>query len=858
MAKKVAFLSDYHFTGSWAQLHTDVHDRILAENPNYIIGAGDVADSGTTAQYGYYNSNISSYAGFHAKTLPTAGNHDDASGNLNNWWSTFGSGSGAYAYGTSASAPWYSTDIGGWHCISLFIYPGSPSYATGSAQYNWLVADLAAVPSGTPILGFWHMPRFSIDKTHGDNKPDGTSGNPATERANAASVAPIWDLFQDAGADLILNGHCHINQAFPRMNSNATLNSASGIQELATSGMQNRSLDLTYSIATPTYYSGSVAGERAIIVLTLRATSQGDADTGYDWKYVNVASGATMASGSEVSHKSAGSGPSLRHYRIGTLPDNPATGGQEITENSGTVDSRLHDGVFWIINDNGGSPLWAVDYGSPANYTETPWPDVTTDAPQLGFRKQFTVTGTGGVTPTGTGQWEDLAYDDRPGKNHIYVANCGNNGYVSTDKTFWLWQIPEPTSLTSPNTVGSVAATKGWAVKWPASMHTGSTGVDCEAFVVVPVDIPAYGVQAGTVCFFPKQGESDKAMFCMPGRPEDLTGGQGIVYTLVKKGPSLNWYGKATRADWVPDGSELIVANDPGFGASATEKHQFYGGPAESNSAYVYDGQTLAVKRKQEIVLAWGQGRYNAGNYDGSYGNESLHFSKESTVDNQTIYVGVDSGASAENNDVAKTEYSTGSSPPPPPPDPDPLNVMKIKSGGVWISATVWADPANKVVVPPTTNLLANPSFEIGGAANWDAALTHTITTATNTFHEGSTTGVFTAVSPTGNATLYSDPEVLPTLEGTYSANVWVKWKTGGPRNIRLDIQWEDSLGSTAPFNSAQGSSTPTNTSTWTNLTVTGAVAPAGAVYAKLRVVAISPLNNEQYYIDDCELTDDS
>src|SRR5687767_4556689 len=70
-----------------------------------------------------------------------------------------------------------------------------------------------------------------------------------------------------------------------------------------------------------------------------------------------------------------------------------------ISESSGLVASRRHDGVFWTVNDSGNAPvLYAITREGKA-IAEFP-----VDAKNV--------------------DWEDLAIDDA---GHLYVADVGNN-----------------------------------------------------------------------------------------------------------------------------------------------------------------------------------------------------------------------------------------------------------------------------------------------------------------------------------------------------------------------------------------------------------------------------------------------
>ncbi len=94
---------------------------------------------------------------------------------------------------TSARRPaqpgkgYYSFDVGStWHVVVLNSNCDVVSCAAGSAQEQWLRADLAAT-SRPCVIATWHHPRFSSSYS---NTP----------------VAPFWNALQDYGAELTLAG----------------------------------------------------------------------------------------------------------------------------------------------------------------------------------------------------------------------------------------------------------------------------------------------------------------------------------------------------------------------------------------------------------------------------------------------------------------------------------------------------------------------------------------------------------------------------------------------------------------------------------------------------------------------------
>jgi hypothetical protein len=126
-------------------------------------------------------------------------------------------GAGYYAYfGAAAGTPgkgWYSYDLGYWHVVAL---NGECSYVggcgAGSAQEQWLKADLAAHPSKC-TLAYWHEPKFS-----------------STDPTNTAPFQAFWNDLYAAGVEVVLNSHFHNYERFAPMNPSGVADSK-GIRE---------------------------------------------------------------------------------------------------------------------------------------------------------------------------------------------------------------------------------------------------------------------------------------------------------------------------------------------------------------------------------------------------------------------------------------------------------------------------------------------------------------------------------------------------------------------------------------------------------------------------------------------------
>ncbi|HEX8157410.1 MAG TPA: Ig-like domain-containing protein [Solirubrobacteraceae bacterium] len=207
---------------------------------------------------------------------PAAGNHEYYSTTrpatcpvASNYFGYFGAAAG------DPSKGYYSFDIGAWHVIALNSTDansaGCPivSCATGSAQEQWLRADLAAHPAAC-TLAYWHHPLFS-------SKPAGV----------AAVTRSFWNALQDFGADVVLNGHVHNYERFNPQRPDGTADSA-GIREFVV-GTGGHSLESTVVIGSPPALNSAFGTQTfGVLELTLKST-------GYDWRFVTAAGQTPVA-----------------------------------------------------------------------------------------------------------------------------------------------------------------------------------------------------------------------------------------------------------------------------------------------------------------------------------------------------------------------------------------------------------------------------------------------------------------------------------------------------------------------------------------------------------------------------------
>jgi hypothetical protein len=235
-----------------------------------VVTLGDnVYDSGTATEY--TNCYGPSWGRHKTRTKPTPGNHEYGTANASGYYGYFGSLAG------DPSKGYYSYDLGNWHIIVLNSNSDcvAISCAAGSAQEQWLRADLAAHQT-VCTLAYWHHPRFNSGAAHG----------------NDVKVAPFWSALYDLNADVILNGHEHVYERFAPQSPTAVADNARGIRQF-TVGTGGRS-HYTFGTIQPNSQArdGNTYG---VLKLTLHATS-------YDWQFVPVAGGTFTDSGTGQCH----------------------------------------------------------------------------------------------------------------------------------------------------------------------------------------------------------------------------------------------------------------------------------------------------------------------------------------------------------------------------------------------------------------------------------------------------------------------------------------------------------------------------------------------------------------------------
>jgi PKD repeat protein len=332
--------------------------NLLDGIPGQVFTAGDNAyDNGSTADYA--NCYDPTWGRHKARTRPSPGNHEYNTPGAADYFTYYGAAAGPSGLG------YYSYDLGAWHIISL---NSNITMSAGSAQEQWLRADLAAHPAQC-TLAYWHHPLFNSGSTNG-NRP---------------AVQPLWQALYDAGADVVISAHEHVYERFGPQTPAGVADPQYGIRQF-TVGTGGAGL---YGFGNPLPNSevrNSVT--RGVIKMTLRAN-------GYDWQFIPIAGQTFTDQGTASCHGAPGQPP----------PNTPPTAAfnQTCTDLACTFTDQSTDaegpiaGWSWTFADGGTATTQnpAHTYAAGGSYTVTL---IATDAGGLQATTQRVVV----VTPANT------------------------------------------------------------------------------------------------------------------------------------------------------------------------------------------------------------------------------------------------------------------------------------------------------------------------------------------------------------------------------------------------------------------------------------------------------------------------
>ena len=153
---------------------------------------------------GYTECYEKTWGRFIDKTFVIPGNHDYENNGESNYFKFFGAKANPDGKGTG----YYRIDQSGW---TMFALNSNIDASAASAQALWLKQELATAQPC--VAAAWHHARFS-------SAPDGDN----------ASMTAMWDILDQAKADVVLQSHEHQYERFGPMMSDGTLPATGGLR----------------------------------------------------------------------------------------------------------------------------------------------------------------------------------------------------------------------------------------------------------------------------------------------------------------------------------------------------------------------------------------------------------------------------------------------------------------------------------------------------------------------------------------------------------------------------------------------------------------------------------------------------
>jgi hypothetical protein len=236
-------------------------DLLLANPAAAVLALGDLQyNSGSLSAFqSIYGP---SWGRLKAITKPVLGNHEYGQSGAGGYFSYFGAASTPLEPGCVKSCKgYYSFDVGTWHVVVLNTectrIDGGAGCAVGSAQEQWLKADLAGNPKAcTMVLG--HRPRWS------------------SNGFASSDIAPLMDVMYSNGVDLYLSGHSHSYERFAPQNPAGARDDAAGVREFVVGTGGRDSSGFGTTAANSELRKNKIFG---VLKVSLGAGS-------YDWSYL--------------------------------------------------------------------------------------------------------------------------------------------------------------------------------------------------------------------------------------------------------------------------------------------------------------------------------------------------------------------------------------------------------------------------------------------------------------------------------------------------------------------------------------------------------------------------------------------
>ena len=233
--------------------------QLLDNIPGTVFAIGDNAyKNGTYTEY--VDCYDPSWGRHKSRTRPVPGNHE---------YNTSGA-AGYFQYFDNIPS-YYAYDLGSWRIYAL---NSEIDVSAASPQIAWLMDDLAANPNQC-VLAYWHKPRWSSGSEHGSDP----------------ALQTMWQIFHDAGAELVINGHDHNYERFAEMDAAGTAVSP-GLREFVVGTGGAGLYEFNTPLKTSEVRDNSTFG---VLKLTLH-------ETGYDWEFIPTTGSTFTDSGSGTCH----------------------------------------------------------------------------------------------------------------------------------------------------------------------------------------------------------------------------------------------------------------------------------------------------------------------------------------------------------------------------------------------------------------------------------------------------------------------------------------------------------------------------------------------------------------------------
>jgi 3',5'-cyclic AMP phosphodiesterase CpdA len=174
----------------------------MEEQPALVIHTGDITHLSKVEEFDLARQMFSKLRTTELHTTP--GEHDTADPTVTEYFSRFGKASQNRGY--------YSFDHAGVHfvcLINVLQFKAEGLGTLGAEQLAWVMADLQARSSSTPIVVFAHMPLWTIYEPWGWG-----TGN----------ASQLLDQLRRFGSVTVLNGHIH--QIVQKVEGNMTFHTA--------------------------------------------------------------------------------------------------------------------------------------------------------------------------------------------------------------------------------------------------------------------------------------------------------------------------------------------------------------------------------------------------------------------------------------------------------------------------------------------------------------------------------------------------------------------------------------------------------------------------------------------------------